>query len=342
MLLRTRCGAYAVRPDGTVQPAAPAPSRYLGAFARLSKRHVVVVDHGRVVWRSRRAFRTKVGPEAAAVGARHVAFSFYRGRLWVARLGGPERPVARGEVPLGWTRNEDLLAVHWEPRSTTIFVHRGGRKVTIGRDVGTLAFDDSTATVLFVSRDRLVRSDGRLSTQLASLSRLGVSGLDWLQLVGDGLIVLQGSDRLVVLRPDGSVFASSLFAGLAREQGRVAFDSAPAFGSGQVAFTVREPKDSTSFAEDVFVLREGSSQAIRLLTRDVDYSGCGWYTALAWQGDWLLYEAPAVTTVVALDTTGLDATVDLTPLVRSLPGVSVDQTGEGLGFVDASWQAAGS
>jgi hypothetical protein len=339
VVLRTQCGNYTVRPDGSVARSAPAPLSEPTAFARMSKGHVVVVEHGRVKWRSHRVFRTLASPDGAVVSRRHVAFSFYNGRLWIARLDGAEQPVGRNESPLGWTHDEDLLAARWNRRRTSIYVHGERDRTRVATNVRALAFDESSATLLFVSVDGvLFRTDGRTTTPLVSLRSLGLPRSVQLEPVGAGLIALPAPDRLVVLRADGSVFASSFFSRVERRQGRLAFDSWPVAGPGGVAFTITDPDGSNSFGyENVFVLGEGSTQATRLWRAQVEYEGCGWYTTLAWHGDWLLYAAPAVTSVLAIDASGADAAVDLTRFVRSLPGVVVDQTGEGSGFVDASW-----
>jgi hypothetical protein len=310
--------------------------------AKTSRGHVVVVRRGRTVWRSRRLFHTKASPDAVALGTNHVAFSFYNGRLWIARLGGAEHPVGRHELPLGWTRNEDLLAARWDRHTTTVYRHGERGRARLVSHIRSLAFDDSSATLLFVSADgAIIRTDGRTATTLVSLASLGIPRNVELEPIGGGLIALPGRDRLVVLSADGSVFASSFFPGLERQQGRLGFVSWPVAGAAGVAFTVTEPDGSSSVGyENVFLLRQGETAATRLLRIRADYEGCGWYTTLAWHGDWLLYDASAVTTVVALDSTGAHPAVDLTRFVRSLPGVVVDQTGEGLGFVDATWAVA--
>jgi hypothetical protein len=338
VVLRTVCGSYAVQPDGAVSVSKPAPLRPPGVEVQKRRGHVVVVRDGRVIWRSQRVFRTRASPDGV-VGERHVAFSFYNGRLWIAPLAGAERPVARHQDPLGWTRSEELLAVRWQRREQPLlYVHGSGPGSRVADGVRSLAWDQASATLLFVTREgMLVRTDGRVITPLRALPALGLPLGVQIEPLEEGLIGLPGRDRLVVLRGDGSMFASSLFPGVRRRAGWLAFDSWPAAGGGAVAFTIAEYDRSAVAHENVFVLHEGATDAARLLRTRVGYVGCAWYAGLAWHGRWLLYAAPAATQVVALDSGATDRRVDLSAFARTLPGVQVDRDGEGAGFVDASW-----
>jgi hypothetical protein len=347
VMIGVPCGTYALAPDGTVAARLPAPPPKRGEeWLDLRGKHVVLLQNGRVVWRSRRAFgRTFV--EGGAVGARDLAFSFAHGRLWVASRHGVEHAVARNEDPLGWTARNELLTARWsqgdEAATLRVRAENGRRPHVFGRHVTSLAFDDSTSMLLYVEPGPpgvLVRTDGRTASRLAALDDLGVPWRTGIVLLPNGLLSFQAPDRIVVLRGDGSVYAFSLLPAAARSDGSIEWAGSPVLGDGVLAFAV---DDLARARESVYVLREGDRAATDVVDAANVFEQCGSYAQLAWHGDWLLYSTlqetgdqtgePALT---ALDTTLAHPPIDLTAVVRGLPGMGPDENGGWPGFT-ATW-----
>jgi hypothetical protein len=324
VVVETICGDYAIASDGRVTTA-PRP-RPEASPVQIDRRfgHIVVIRDGKVVWRSRRTFpRAMDSLDSFAVGTRDVAFSFMRGRLWVARLNGPERPVARHEGAVGWTSNNDLLTLRRRKRRNDIFVRRegGSNPRLVARAPRTMWFDQATARVLYVTASAsLVRSDGRSSVALANLHDLGTGPAASIDFVEKGLIALTGSGRLVVLRPDGSVFAST---------------STP---SGPI-ISFAPARDRIAFVTHThaFVLREGATSATEILPEEVRIDGCGGPN-LSWHDSWLLYVDGFDGKVVALDSDDRATTIDLGETIARLPGAGRDPLdGELAGLSSVVW-----
>lgn len=346
VVLQTACGAYAVDRDGNVSVTsrrrAPwwSPTPYQLDFRR---HHVVLIEHGRVRWRSRHAFDPDLaGLETTAVGGRDLAFSFTNGRLWVARLGRPEHPIAASEYALGWTKSGHLLTARSGSGKTTLWVRRedGSRpRLIVRRPLSSAwAWDGASRSLVYVARDReLVRSDGYSRTGLADLGALGLGTRFNLELLPRGLIVLRSQKRMVILRHDGSVFASTAYESAVV----LSYGYPEVVGGEQVAFAVDVwNPDGLHARVDVFLLGAGETQATRLLSVDSEFSGgCGWYMRLTWHQSWLLY-TDALTNVIALDTHG-GGRVDLSATAQHLPGVVPDPSGNGqTGFKFAVWGQA--
>ncbi len=322
VVMQTACGAYAVDSAGrlspTDRPRAPwafSPSRFR---IDIRRDHVVLFVGGKLRWRSRHTFYKEVEDlGSVALGRRALAFSFNNGKLWVAPLGGVERAVAWNEWAMVWTKHGEVLAGRVHRDRWDLLVRRADgsdpRPIATKR---TIVYpDEASGTVLYVSRaGNIVRTDGRRQTVLASLPALGLPRNPQLQLDPSGLIIAASRQRLVVLRHDGSVFAS------ARNEVPGLVDQV-AVAPGRVAFAIDvwdEGGTGVLKQESVFVLREGASTATRVLDEPADYFGCGWTSSLAWHGSWLLYW-DVLTRVVALDTDG-PGRVDLSATAQALPG----------------------
>ncbi|MFZ0972827.1 MAG: hypothetical protein WAN22_11420 [Solirubrobacteraceae bacterium] len=120
----------------------------------------------------------------------------------------------------------------------------------------------------------------------------------WLQPVGR-LLALEDDSRLLVLRPNGSVFAST-------------------------------PLREWSYG-GMYVLRPGSHEATALYHDKVTAGVCAHGADVQWHGAWLLY-SNVEHDVAAVDTAGAHRTVDLTRLVNRLSGArngfTADWSGE--------------
>jgi hypothetical protein len=294
--------------------------------------HVAVGRWHRTLWSSVRRI-----PHASDVGdvvldRRALAFAVYwpRGdtpRLYVARLGGREHLVARNEFPWGWTTGGLYVG-----RADGPVLFRSATRVQpiAGTNVRTATYAPATHSLYFVTGDRLARARGNRVVPVADLADFGLRSSRNLQLQRLGrLVVLQSKRRLVVLRPDGSLFASTSLPRWRR--GWPWITGEPTAGPIGVAFAVLHAKTPSSSAiwqrgvETVYVLRPGARAATPIFRERLKYNVCGHGAELAWHGRWLLYstdEGPAA----AIDVANR-RTIELTSLVRRLPGFRGDDYG---------------
>jgi hypothetical protein len=299
---------------------------------------VYVVRADKIVWRSRRAFPS---PSDVAASSEAVAFSIPRRGLWIARFDGVEHQVGRaGEVPIAWTGAKRLLTLRWGRRSGTLFARpeRGGLRDRLADKVRAWAIDSQSGALFFITvGGRLERTDGvGAGVVVAALDTLGLAGPVSLQAAGDGLIALEGSDRIVVLRGDGSLYASSLFPTLKRTSFGLNWFGPVAAGDGGVASVIDEPDGEASDAVDnLFVLHEGATSATRLFSAWNQGDVCGHWLSLSWKGSWLLYSTTEAR-LVLFDLADAARSLDLSGFVRRLPGMSAGENGYVDRF-DVSW-----
>ena len=327
------CGRVRVLPSGRIlrlpPPATARPPALVvpenGTVADSRRGHLVFLRAGQVVWRSRgryRLYRTAHYLATAALGRDAVAFAFEQGPLYVAHFGEPERVVAEHEFPLGWTRTGLLLTSRPGAGSPRLLVRdeAGGLRATIADRLRTFAFDRASGTILYLTRDGVLRqSDGLHRRTLAR----GLSRWALVSPLPDGLIgIVDGkltADRITILRPDGSLFARAAFPGAAAGRLYVGGDSGlrPAPGGGAVAFTVR--KGNLRGADSVYVLRAGERRPVLVYRRQLRFAICERSVTLAWHGGWLLY-APSEGPVVAIDAVRRSRPIDLSALAALLAG----------------------
>jgi hypothetical protein len=316
IVVTTSCAQFTIGRDGSVVAAALPP---LPSAPEATDGHAVLLQRGRIVWRSARRFRLydvvlRPGPQAIALG--------YHGRLYVARGRGPERLAGRG-VPLGWTRRGTVLALRFRGRRTDVEVHdvAGRRLRVLARSVGAYVLDAATGTLLYVDRrGTLVRSDGRFRTRLLTMRAAGFGRRAWAEPLQGGLIALRGANRLAVLRRDGTLVGRVRFGGRG-----IALGPSVA-GRGGVALSVTHGYRGyrTIGLEDVQVMRPDGSVA-RVLRRRLRFALCARGADLSWRGRWLLYRSTEGA-LAAIDTrTG--RTVDLTRFAARLPGYVVGADG---------------
>ena len=300
--------------------------------------HVVVTAHGRLVWRSTRVFRVDTSElDSVAFGGRAVAFSFMHGPLWVARFGRREHAVGWSEGALVWTSRGDLLTLQRRHGKWRIAARdRNGLQPHVIGPTRNFLVDDATRAVLYVTATgSLVRTDGRSTKPLANLESLGFDPRATLQVVQRDMISISSSERLAVLRADGSVFAAMDYPadpdGL--KHGWAQF----AVADDRVAVAVElEPPKGGVAGEDVYVLREGATQGRLLARLQAEWFACGWMGTMVWHGDWLLY-SDTVVDVLAIDTSS-GRQIDLSKTARQLPGVQLDEnSGEYVGLAFAVW-----
>jgi len=138
-----------------------------------------------------------------------------------------------------------------------------------------------------------------------------------------------------VLRADGSIFAATrLPRGRARADG-VSSQISAAPGAQAVAFTATRGNTAygSSGTETVYLLRPDSLSALPVHTERVSFAVCERGADLTWHGRWLLYSA-SEGNVAAINTGRSRRTIELSRVVRSLPGITGD---EGDLDFSASW-----
>jgi hypothetical protein len=352
VVLTTRCAAYIVHPNGRVAARSPERERQTGItwMAVAGKNaHVVqrgarmaVLRDGREVWRSTGPVRaTSV---FAVLGTDAVAFSYerygqrtHRQSLFVASLRGAEREIASDEWPLGWTKRGELLTSSYRDGFSGVYLRAvdGTFVRRLASRLREIRFDPVTRTVLALHRSGvLLRVNDRRRTRLADLRALGFRRERFIERLDAGLIGVVGANRVAVLRPGGSLFASAVFP--RRKRLLVAGNSglvANAEGTA-VAFAVTEGNNGYGVVgrESLYVLRSGDRRAERVFGRRLRFAICERWASLAWHEDWLLYATTEGRTV-ALDTRAPARQIDLTDVVMRV----ATRTGEGKVAVGVRW-----
>ena len=195
-------------------------------------------------------------------------------------------------------------------------------------------FDRVNGEVVFARNGRILRTDGSAAVRLANLARLKLASRPELYPLGR-LLALRDRKRVVVLRRDGSVFASTA---LPRRRSRAdgissALSASP--DGRSVAFTIA--RGNTAYGsrgtESVYLLRSGLRRAVSLHTVRLRFAVCERGADLLWNGRWLLYGA-SEGNVLLVDSRGRRRALDLTRTVLRLPG---SHGGEGHANVTVSW-----
>ena len=275
-----------------------------GVWERTDHRHLVIGRWQRTLWRSHRTFAHGYEIGAIAVSRQGIGFSYGATgqRLFVAAPHSPERLVARGEYPLGWTSNGLYTR---SDRGGRILL-RGSGGTLLARGVRTYAYDSFSHSLYYVSCGWLMLDHGGSERALADVGTLGLSLRD-LQILPLGRLVgLEDSRRLVVLHEDGAAFASTLLPlGTRRADGVSAQPLAAPDGSA-VAFAATS--GNTAYGslgtETVYLLRAGATVAQPIHTERVEFAICERGADLAWHGPWLLYDASEGNTALIDTRTG--------------------------------------
>ena len=253
-----------------------------------------------------------LGPHAVAFQHDH--------RLYLAPLKGAERPVASRETPLGWTHG-GLYTYRYQGHALLLRSDTGALLKTIARRPFGSDYFVMNGSLYFITQGVLRSASGARIQRLASLRSLRMPG-PWLQPLGR-LLELQDNSHIVVLRPDGSVFAQTP---IPRGQGQAEGISSPlvvAPDGSAVAFAaagVSAYPDAAGQAhgtETVYLLRAGAHKAVPLHTERVDFKPCGRGASLQWHRNWLLY-SNSEGSRVAIDSVGAYRAIELTNRVRSL------------------------
>jgi len=311
--VRGACGPLALRPDGRVEqahPPASAPGWARKAMARADKRtyivhphrHLVLLRNGRTLWRSRLAH----GSDNVAVHGDALAFTAYvtpHPDLWVARLGQPERFVTRGEDLDGWARSGGFFTCRG--RELRVRSSEGKLVRRIGRFAYSAYDRDTQSVVAITSTGHVIRTDGRTTVTLARL-RGGRS--PWVEVLPGGLIRIGFDNRLVLLGPDGTFFAS------AREKNIVSNLFMLPHRRGVVFVAQRGGLDR------MLLLERRARTAQLLYQHRTGPRGCGYWANLSLVGNNVLYWPSTGRALVAIDATNHSRARDLWRLLRRIPG----------------------
>ncbi len=329
--ITTGAVSYRIARDGRATRIANAVSRYPRDAAWFPGTDTwYVVRHGQLVvgrgsttlWRSRREIPAgqlgviAAGPHAVAFQHDHV--------LFIAAYGGTDRPVARREVPLGWSAG-GLFTYSYTRRELLLRSDTGAILETIARRPLQYEYDLGSGSLFFVTRGVLVGARGARAWRLASLRSLGFTTNTWLQPMGR-LVELMDDRRLVVLQPGGSVFASGPLPRDGRQPDAPSSSLAIAPSASAVAFTVAFGRTDNPSAtrrahgtEIAYLLHAGARAATALHVERVAFAPCERGASLQWHGSWLLY-TNTEGNLAAIDTAGAHPTIELTGLVRRLLG----------------------
>jgi hypothetical protein len=319
---------YRIGRGGRLRRVAAPPSPYPKAAAwfpgtdtwfMLQHDHLVVGRGHKALWRSHLRVPSRWRLGVIAAGARDVAFQFEH-MLYIAPIGGVERPVAHRELPIGWT-GDRLYTYAYQGRQLQV---RGasGRllKVIARRPLSDYCV--AGGRLYFILRGVLMSANGTRVERLVSLRHLGLASDSWMEPLGR-FVELQDNHRLVVVRDAGSVFASTRIPpGHDPDVGLVG-SPAVAPRAGLLAFaTVTDQSAVPSVgAETVYVLRSGTEAAIPVHTETGSFGGCARWVTLQWHGKWLLYSSNQGH-LALIDSTGADRTIELIGLVRRVPGLA--------------------
>lgn len=313
VLLQTRCARFLVQTDGSVA-ALPLPSPRPwyggsplgeGTWLRHKDGHLLVFRDGRTLWRSHARYDLSGRHGAWGIlGPGALAF-VYDHTLYMSPLDGPERLIAAGEYPVAWSPHGDLYTFAGQRHQDKLQLRApSGRLLgTIAAGVGEYEFEQQTGTELYRHDGALFRANGLRSRELTRIPH--ESGFD--EYPG-GLIGIDTRHRTAVLDHHGRVLAVV----------RMNYPwVTPAPDKRQIAFTG---------AHSIYVMNVRTKMLGRVY-RGATLQGCGNELNLAWRGSWLLINAFADGRVVAVNTVG-GQRIDLTRLVRSLPGSKVWEAGD--------------
>jgi hypothetical protein len=335
VVVTTDCGLYRLGTDGSVafagkwkSPVPPVARAYWMDFSwyGLARGHVLIGRGMKQLWRSHDAYPggRRLDVEGIALGRHKLAFTLYRRRrstLFVGRFGGREHRVADGEWPLAFT-HAGLVTF----RGKTLLL-RSDRTVRVLAHAIDPQVDRKSRKVVFRSNGELFAFDGSRVRGLASLRKLGVTGVPVVEPLG-GLVAAHDRRRLIVVDYDGRLVASTALPKSRHQADGVSSPVAANAEGTAVAFTVTS---GNLERESVYLLAVGTHRARALHTERFVGGGGAW---LAWRGRWLLY-ANAGQQAAVVDSSGQAPAVELSDVIAKLPGLQAG--GEGMFNVD--WSA---
>jgi hypothetical protein len=341
IVVTTDCGRYRFDRSGRVSfrrgfalPVPPGANYFMDLTWYRFSRGRLVIGHGkRTLWRSPTRFRGRYVEVGAVVSGRAaVAYSVLHGRrqsLFVARRGQAERAVGIGETPLGFMRSGALVS----ERRWTLLLRRARdwRARRLASGASDVVFDHREHAAYFVARGWLERFDGARIRRLARLAPLRVGRRPQIEPLGR-LVGLHGPRRLVVIRVDGSVFASTALPRPLRRADVVSSALAADARASAVAFAVSRGNSASGShgSELVYLLTPRATAARAVFRERLTFAVCERAASLSWRGPWLLYSS-SERRVALVDTREPSRSLDLSRILARLPGM-----GDG-GRFDAAW-----
>jgi hypothetical protein len=150
-------------------------------------------------------------------------------------------------------------------------------------------------------------------------------------------VALRDRHRLVVLRADGSPFASTPLPRWKRRTDGISSAVAANAAADAVAFAATQGNTAygSTGTERTYLLRTGDTAATAIHNERVDFAVCERMAELDWHENWLLYSS-SEGNVAAFDSSSVSSTVDLSAFARALPGTEGDDSEGGLNL-QVSW-----
>jgi hypothetical protein len=346
VVFTTSCGRYALFRDGRLArlPAVTEPgwvalsSAGPGVQAQVQDRHVVFTRRGDVLWRSMGTFDPQfLG--SSVFGAGWLAFSVYgsdSSELYMSTVPGSERHVAGNEDPISVTATGNLIISrsHADGADPDLIVRRPDGMPTglIARSVSVSYTEPQSGTLLYLHGRTLQRTDGVRSRTVARLEALGVPGLEFVDRLEDGRILLTGRRSIAVLDRDGLVLASATLSPIPRggsgwvnvssTYGRTGLILSPDPSTSGIVLIQAVWRDANAGGgpgwEGIYELPVRGTSARLLFGKPLTLAVCAHESHVSWHGRWLLYSA-CEGRVVAIDTTGRHPAIDLTRAGRAVP-----------------------
>ncbi len=331
ILVKGACGTFALRRDGSVELVHPrpwAPPWAPGALARADdrtyiahpRRHLVLLRDAEVLWRS----RLPHGSDNVVVHGQAIAFTAYERPtpdLWVARIGTPERLAGPREDLQGWARAGGFFTEHSHELRLRAADGRPVRRLAL---VKWSAYDRETQSVFAISNSNLlIRTDGRRTTALTDLRSLGLALHPWLEVLPRGLIRIGSGNRMLLVRRDGTRFASAWLARPPRDSlGETIVSSLLVLPAERgVVFVVNSRRtDKGSTMDRVLLLERGHRTPRVLYERRAIPLQCGYWANLSLHGNSVLYWPSGGRALVALNPLRRRGPVDLWPVLLRTPG----------------------
>ena len=346
-------------------PLLPAPdSRYRvpagdDAWAEVQVGHVVFTRQGRVVWRSVGGTYDPQALGAAVLGPGWVAFSSYEGTggssdLFLSARFGGERKVAENEEPLVAGASGDLIVSKWYPNGANpdLVVRRpdGELSVLLATGVSVSYSEPLSGTLLYLRGRTVRRTDGSRSWPVVRMAELGVPGLEWVDRLEDGRILLTGRRSLAVLTPNGRMIEHATLARIPKggsgyvnvvgSYGRTGLVPSVNPSTGGLILLQAVWLDANAGGgkgwEGVYELPRGVSKARLLFGKRLTLAVCAHGSGALWHGRWLLYWT-SEGRVIVIDSSGRHRPIDLSKVARAVP-MPKDEREYGL---SAQWSAEG-
>jgi hypothetical protein len=320
-----------LRPDGIVEavhPPAWAPPwaedaqgrAEDGTYIARRRGHLVLIRDAETFWRSRLAH----GSDEVVVHGNAIAFTGYvnnRPDVWAARAGGAEHLAGHGENLDGWARAGGFFTQR--ANELRLRAPGTGRLLRHLAFVRSTAYDRATHTMVAITTSELlVRTDGKRTTILADLVKVGFASFPSVQLLDNGLLAVQSDNRLLFLGPDGTRFASAALARGSRGRPGASISSTflPLPGERGVVFVVNRRETRSGDGTDRVLLLERGHHVPRILyERGGTPLQCVYWVGLSLVGDRLLYALSGTRTLVVVSLAGKPP-LDLSAVVRSIPG----------------------